>query len=535
MQSNLRGPWVLAFSLPLRRKAIDAICSPIPSRRAGNCRQQQQCFSSGRPTAAAVRVSRPTRPTKTTKPTNTAKTAKTTKPAPTAKPRPTTPASSPVPRRDEVVRSLAYVPALLGDGVEAGAAAAASAPMPSSLSLDRATALFLQPAPRFLYSAPRFLHLPVNTRMPEICILGRSNVGKSTLLNALAGLETGGRAGRSHGARPGRLGLAITSAHAGCTVMMNGYGFGPPLRPGTVVFDSREGDTNSNKKNNKSATATTLASRSQRRAQKPGEPSPAHSLVLLDMPGYGFMSRSEWGTEIAKYLQRRTTLRGAVLLVDAVAGIKDGDRQALAMLRDANVRTTVVLTKADKLLGSGSTSGSSALAGDEKIRESCLHVWETLRSIERDSWGAVPWMEGQGWDRAVLVTGAGDPKGGGFGVAGTRLAICRMAGLVQTARPKAAAERNRSSSKTAKNTPKHANTTKNTTKSTDTDVPVVPFDQIRWTETSTESAIDQTEERRIIADMEAARQEKKAQAALASSGRARPWRRRTAGRPSAST
>lgn len=395
------------------------------------------------------------------------------------------------------------------------------APLPSAAALDRATALFLRPPPRFLYSAPRFLHLPVNSRMPEICILGRSNVGKSTLLNALAGLESGGKAGRSHGAKPGRLGLAITSARAGCTKMMNGYGFGPPLKGGEGVSPATVSSSSGG------------GTRSQRRARPAGEPSPAHSLVLLDLPGYGYLSRSEWGTEIAKYLERRTTLRGAVLLVDVVAGLKDGDRQALAMLRDANVRTLVVLTKADKLAGD---------RGDQKLRESCRRVWDALRRTERHSWGEVPWMEGQGWDRAIYVTGAGDPKGGGFGVAGTRLALCRMAGLLPE-EVRAAGRERKSKSRGQKEELSLAAPAAPAPTATPA---IVPFDQIQWAETTTEVVLDQADEQRMIAAMEAAKKSAVEEAAKSAveeaaksaveeaapkrtAGRIRPWRRRTTG------
>lgn len=274
---------------------------------------------------------------------------------------------------------------------------ALTASPPTKLDLLRTDSIFRDP--KFLYSAPRFLHLPINTRMPEICILGRSNAGKSTLINALGGFS-GKRAGRVHVTSHHKL--AITSATAGCTKTMNAYGFGPP---GSVQPLTR--------KQQASRKAAGL-SRSAKRAGKtkiPPEAMPKHNLVLMDMPGYGMNSRADWGAEILKYIQRREILSGAVLLIDAVAGVKDGDRSVLEVLRDAGLTTSIVLTKADKLVGSGDPA---AWRDSARIRAACEHVWEEVRRVEKAG-KLSSWWENDGWTPEIFVTGAGASKTGGDG------------------------------------------------------------------------------------------------------------------------
>ncbi|KAL2161898.1 hypothetical protein VTH06DRAFT_7683, partial [Thermothelomyces fergusii] len=160
-------------------------------------------------------------------------------------------------------------------------------------------------------------------------------------------------------------------------------------------------------------------------------PAPQHRLVVVDLPGYGLGSEAAWGVEIQKYLARRRMLRGAVLLVDAVAGVKEADRLALRTLRDAGVRTSVVLTKADKLLRDA--DGQRAW---RRVEDVCRAVWAELRAAEA---GSATWREGAatGWQREIWVTSAGDPDadGNGLGIVGARWEICRLAGLVEDQRP----------------------------------------------------------------------------------------------------
>lgn len=73
-------------------------------------------------------------------------------------------------------------------------------------------------------------------------------------------------------------------------------------------------------------------------------------IVLLDMPGYGKASRTEWGVEILKYLRQRRQLRRTFLLIDSLHGPKDLDRDLLLLLREAAIPHQVIVSKADRVL-----------------------------------------------------------------------------------------------------------------------------------------------------------------------------------------
>ncbi len=154
---------------------------------------------------------------------------------------------------------------------------------------ERARKLFSGPV-SFLKSAPQLKFLPEPT-LPEIAFAGRSNVGKSSLLNGLTN----------------RSGLARTSNTPGRTQELNIFEVGLP---------------------------------------------PA--LRLVDMPGYGFAKApkdvaKKWRFLINDYLRGRVVLKRTLLLIDSRHGLKDLDREVMKMLDDAAVSYRLVLTKADKI------------------------------------------------------------------------------------------------------------------------------------------------------------------------------------------
>ena len=142
----------------------------------------------------------------------------------------------------------------------------------------------------FLKSAPELKFLPDAT-VPEIAFAGRSNVGKSSLLNKLTN----------------RSSLARTSNTPGRTQELNFFEIGDPIR-----------------------------------------------LRLVDMPGYGFAKApkdvaKKWRFLVNDYLRGRQVLKRALVLIDARHGVKEIDREIMKMLDDAAVSYRLILTKADKI------------------------------------------------------------------------------------------------------------------------------------------------------------------------------------------
>ncbi|KAI0541997.1 hypothetical protein GGR58DRAFT_368759 [Xylaria digitata] len=245
---------------------------------------------------------------------------------------------------------------------------------------EELTKLYTKHPAAFMYAESDFYKLKKNTRIPEVCILGRSNVGKSSFVNALAN-------------RPGN-GLAYVSSKAGKTRSINMYGFGP---------------------------APTIKELQAQGSQYKDEDIPTHIFHLVDMPGYGHASLKEWGKNIALYLNKRKTVKGAIVLIDAEVGPKGSDFHLLQLLSAAQLKTAIVLTKADKV--------KKGLVG---LRETCTKVWDGINAIEAGI------MDGNwAWEKDVYVTavGARDSAVVRSTLTIARLAVARLAGLVKDERP----------------------------------------------------------------------------------------------------
>ena len=251
---------------------------------------------------------------------------------------------------------------------------------PDDPLVDTLEALFINNPATFHYGNQSFRHLRKNTRIPEVCILGRSNVGKSSLVNALANRHTSE--------------LARTSKKAGKTMSMNAYGFGPrPQLPPELRGPQYKGKENL----------------------------PDHSFYLVDMPGYGMNSLREWGRNIQLYMTKRAAVKAAILLIDAKVGVKSTDRDALQLLAHAGLHTTFIITKADKV-------------GDpEQLRETVVLLLETVRSLQYRLPPDCTWT----WDKEVYVTAIGatlDKRKATVPIA--RLAVAKLAGWVEDKRLK---------------------------------------------------------------------------------------------------
>lgn len=159
---------------------------------------------------------------------------------------------------------------------------------PSAEALEAGRKLFAAPC-EFFYAAQALAHLPA-PEGHEVALAGRSNVGKSSLINAITG----------------RKALARVSHQPGRTRQLN-------------FFKCEAGP-----------------------------------LVLVDMPGYGYAEapqeiKRDWQGLMLDYLRGRPNLRRVLLLLDARVEVKRADHTVMELLDQAAVPFQIILTKADSV------------------------------------------------------------------------------------------------------------------------------------------------------------------------------------------
>ncbi|MBM4359310.1 MAG: YihA family ribosome biogenesis GTP-binding protein [Deltaproteobacteria bacterium] len=177
-------------------------------------------------------------------------------------------------------------------------------------------------------------NLPAETEL-EIAFAGRSNVGKSSLMNALMG----------------RRNLVRTSSTPGCTRQLSFFS-----------VHARDG----------------------------------LRMRLVDLPGYGYAKRSKgerdaWAELIEHYLLHRQALRAVVVLVDARRGIEEEEQQLLEFLEtrpEPRPATVVVATKLDKLPKSQRRAALDRFARQNRVfgvsavdLEGIDALWRELRRL----------------------------------------------------------------------------------------------------------------------------------------------------------
>ncbi len=175
----------------------------------------------------------------------------------------------------------------------------------------------------YVISSPDVASCPKADK-PEYAFIGRSNVGKSSLINMLTDIKN----------------LAKTSATPGKTQLINHF-----------VVDS-----------------------------KVGEKSPALNWYLVDLPGYGFAKvsasqRKRWEKMIEGYLRTRETLVNTFILVDSRHEPQQLDLEFVNQLGAWGIPFSIVFTKADK------ETQKVVSANVKKFSEALLATWEELPPI----------------------------------------------------------------------------------------------------------------------------------------------------------
>src|SRR5208282_4111500 len=186
---------------------------------------------------------------------------------------------------------------------------------------------------RFMLSASDLSHFPAPS-VPEVAFLGRSNVGKSSLINSLVGAK-----------------LARTSNTPGRTRSINFY-----------------------------------------EVRRAGQPRP--ELLFADLPGYGYAKVSreisaDWARFVDPYLHQRSSLALCLALVDSNIPPQESDGQLLEFLSSKGRPHVIVATKCDRLSGNqlqqamrtlGQAYGVPIIAFSAKTGAGKDELWSQIRA-----------------------------------------------------------------------------------------------------------------------------------------------------------
>ena len=167
--------------------------------------------------------------------------------------------------------------------------------------------------------------------MPEIAVVGRSNVGKSSLINMLAGTKK----------------LAKTSSTPGRTRLVNFFEF-------EIANESL-----------------------------------AKKFMLVDLPGYGYAKanhaeQNRWKDMIESYFAKTSHLKGVLLLVDSRIEPTMNDLVMFDYLFKNNINTSIIATKADKLSKAQISRQKIAIAAKLKVGAQNIFVSSSEKSMGKD-------------------------------------------------------------------------------------------------------------------------------------------------------
>ncbi|KAL0256160.1 hypothetical protein SLS55_008552 [Diplodia seriata] len=282
---------------------------------------------------------------------------------------------------------------------------------PTDGQLEQARRFFARGEARFVFACESFRKFPAGSPAPEVAVLGRSNVGKSSLLNALFGRHFRGSPDNADPL------TAKVSNRAGKTRTMNVFLVGKGAEGGVKVPR-----TDMHGKRIKGADGVRWIG-------------PGRAVAVVDMPGHGFGSKHEWGEEITKYLTKRPQLRRVFVLIDSEHGVKKSDVQVLDLLGRNGVPHQVVLSKADKILYPTlprHTSGTLQ-KGLAALKMMLDKVQRELLVREREQKGTPALGEILAVSaKNEIVDRNGKPISDKIGINGLRWAILQAANLEQT-------------------------------------------------------------------------------------------------------